>query len=227
VNQDLVDFLKFRLGLRRLSVVAGPVMFSLRTGHFFSAITGRPMDARGNALPWYTYPSIRFLSQHDFTDADVLEFGGGQSTTWWARRAKSVLCLDPHIYWVKWLQARVPQNATVHYLPNLDSTSAILGERQFDIIVVDAGTEEKPGLDRIGNMSTAVSRIKPGGMIVVDNSTTPEWAGPISKIAVEHNFARVDFVGFAPGGVREYGTSVYFREVPKYFLNGEAPRWPI
>jgi hypothetical protein len=227
VDQRLVDFVKFRLGLRRLSLVVGPVMFSLRTGHFSSAITGRAMDAGGNALPWYTYPAIRFLSQHDFTDADVLEFGGGQSTIWWAERARSVLCLDPHDVWVKWLQARVPQNATVHLLPDLSSTPGLLGEKQFDIIVVDAGTQENPGPDRIGNMATAVSRRKPGGMIVVDNSTTPEWAEPISKIAAEDNLARVDFIGFSPGGMREYGTSIYFKEVPKYLLTAKPPRWPI
>ena len=58
----------------------------------------RAVDKKGDPIPWYTYPAIDFLLLRDYRDKNILEFGSGQSTLWWAARAKFVLSLeeDPH-----------------------------------------------------------------------------------------------------------------------------------
>src|SRR5947209_1387749 len=66
-----------------------PIRFSRVTGHWRSSIAASAKTRSGEAIPWYTYPAIDFLSQRDFAGKRVLEFGGGQSTIWWSQRADS------------------------------------------------------------------------------------------------------------------------------------------
>src|SRR5258708_39043915 len=68
-----------------------PIRFSLATGHWKSSIAMSARAADGTPLPWYTYPAIDFLAQRDFSNCNVLEFGGGQATLLWSARARSVL----------------------------------------------------------------------------------------------------------------------------------------
>src|SRR5229473_8504521 len=68
-------------GMKRPLVGLGlPVKFSAMTGHFRSAISRKPVDGRGNPIPWYSYPAIHFLSSIIWEDCRVLEFGSGYST---------------------------------------------------------------------------------------------------------------------------------------------------
>jgi hypothetical protein len=212
-----------KLGLQRISALLGPAAFSITTGHFRSAILDRPTDRNGTPLPWYTFPAIRFLSQFEYHQADILEFGGGQSTSWWAKRARSVVTLDPHQPWAEWLSRRVPSNVAVHHLQNSGKADTFLGDRLFDVIVVDAGSEEYPYDDRVENMRLALNHMKPAGFILVDNSTEP-YCAEIATIARENALNRIDFIGFAPGGVSEYGTSLFFREFPPLLKTPLPPR---
>ena len=46
------------------------------------------LDAGQSPIPWYTYPAIEFLNQIDFSVKSVFEFGSGNSTRYWAKRAE-------------------------------------------------------------------------------------------------------------------------------------------
>jgi hypothetical protein len=43
--------------------------------HLRSAVKGQPVNARGEPVPWYTYPAIDYLRQLDFSDKTVFEYG--------------------------------------------------------------------------------------------------------------------------------------------------------
>ena len=51
--------------------------FLFQYGWLKSWWRGRPVDAAGKPLPWLTYPAIDFISQFDFSDAIVFEWGSG------------------------------------------------------------------------------------------------------------------------------------------------------
>ncbi|MBL6853072.1 MAG: hypothetical protein ISS15_18660 [Alphaproteobacteria bacterium] len=211
-----------RFGLTWLSAIWGPSVFAFRTGHFRSALAGRAMDRSGKPLPWYTYPAIRYLSQFDFSDASVLEFGGGQSTFWWSARAKEVTVFDAYKPWVEKLRASVSPNVEVNHMKRSSDVAAMLEGKKFDVIVVDSGTEEDPYGGRFDNMVAAMSHVVDGGFIVVDNSTDDYcWKG--SEVAAAQGWNRVDFIGFGPGGVTEYGTSVYFKAFPRLLQPRDVP----
>ena len=61
------------------------------------------IDRDGNPIPWYTYPAIEYLSQFDVTDKDVFEFGCGNSSLFWADRARLVTSIEDNPDWfAKW-----------------------------------------------------------------------------------------------------------------------------
>ena len=35
------------------------------------------LDKDGNPIPWYTYPAIEYLSQFDYSDKEIFEYGCG------------------------------------------------------------------------------------------------------------------------------------------------------
>src|SRR5215213_3851569 len=64
------------------------VALEFRYGRFRSAGAGRSIDGHGTPIPWYSYPAIEYLKQLDFRDRTVFEFGSGNSTLFWAARAR-------------------------------------------------------------------------------------------------------------------------------------------
>src|SRR5277367_2425854 len=87
-----------------------PVRFSATTGHWRSSLRMAAQDTAGEPTPWYTYPAIDFLARRDFSERNVLEFGGGQSTLWWSKRARSVLTIEEDIVWFESLRSRIAGN---------------------------------------------------------------------------------------------------------------------
>lgn len=81
--------------LRRVATATlTPLAFARDTVHFRSSLRAAPVDAQGRPVPWYTFPMISFLEAKKFDGCEVLEFGAGYSTLWWANRAKHVLSFE-------------------------------------------------------------------------------------------------------------------------------------
>ena len=208
--------------LHFLAAVGAPVKFAFGTGHFLSALKSHAVDQKGKPLPWYTYPSIAFLAQHDFSDADVLEFGGGQSTLWWSGRARSVTCLESDPDWCKKLAKKANDRAEVVHVTSPAHAAQILGDRLFDIIVVDDGSGVGPS-GRVANAQTAFPRIRPDEMVIIDNSDA-DYCRPILEAARHANYNRVDFMGWAPGSLGQSCTTLLFPGSSRFLCYGGPPR---
>ena len=59
------------------------------------------VDRDGNPLPWYTYPAIEYLSQFDYGEKTIFEFGCGYSSLFWAERAAKVISIEDNPEWLK------------------------------------------------------------------------------------------------------------------------------
>ncbi len=94
-----------------------PVRWSLISGHFRSSLARRAMARDGTPVPWYTYPAIAFLAQRDFRNKNVLEFGGGQSTFWWAGRARSVTVIEEDARWCAVIGNSSLANVHIQHVP--------------------------------------------------------------------------------------------------------------
>jgi hypothetical protein len=191
-----------------------PVLSSYRTGHFRSSFKMSAVSRSGEPVPWYTYPSIDFLKYRSYTGRKVLEFGGGQSTIWWAQRVAHVVTFESGSEWYERLRREIPENVKLHLVPGnssadqVDEIKRVLAsesESRFDVIVID-------GDFRYAMIDIAVSMLSEDGIIVCDNS---EGYGFYSGFR-DRGLRRVDFYGNAPGVVLPHCTSIYFR--PESFV---------
>jgi hypothetical protein len=207
---------------RRVGTAAlTPLVFSVQSGHLRSSLSQRATDRRGAPLPWYTYPAIAFISRVDFGSRRILEWGAGQSTLWWAARAREVVSLELDPGWFAALSRQVPGNVALHLLRTGEETTVPLAG-PFDVIVVD-------GCDRLAAARRSVSLATPGTVVVFDNSEghwgPDDRTHPIIDLMTDAGFARVDFYGHAPGVVRQHCTSLFFRDAD-WMLRGSRPPTP-
>jgi hypothetical protein len=186
-----------------------PVMFGYRTGFFRSCFERAAVSKNGEPLPWYTYSSIDFLKYRSYADKIILEFGGGQSTFWWAKRAKRVVTLEGNLEWYRKLESARLENVDLSHVTmedgesNAQAVRDVLASRPFptyDVIVID-------GLYRQQMIGIACQFLSQDGIIVCDNAERFE----IYARFKERGFNRVDFYGNAPGVVLPHCTSIYFR----------------
>lgn len=197
-----------------------PVLYSIRTGHFKSAYKMMSVDRHGKPIPWYTYPCVDFLKRRNYEDKTVLEFGGGQSTLWWAKRAKHVVVMEGNEGWLKKLEARVGGNVDLHLVNNnsgkecFANINEILDQNysvnKFDIIIID-------GLwrDEISDIASKV--MAPDGIIIYDNSDREgEYIGNCYEKFKNSGLSRIDFFGYLARTTTPLCTSVFFH--PRSFI---------
>jgi len=199
-----------------------PIRFTLETGHLRSAIQGRAVDSKGGPIPWYTYPAIDFLSQADFSQYSILEWGGGHSTLWWAERAASVLTLETNASWFEYIRRRTLRrtNVELHLCETAEEYITMPLGRSFDWVIID-------GDERLACARTALRVIRPHGGILLDDSMrywgNKEPATHIADMLQRSGFWRVDFYGYAPCDWCPKCTSVFFGKESELFRRLPAP----
>lgn len=166
------------------------------------------VDVQGNPIPWYTYPAIEFLDKLSYAGKDVWEYGAGQSTLWWGRRAKSVCSIEHDPVWYDRMRPMLPDNCGMDLVTAAEPERYIRSIRdrgQFDVIVIDGIVAE---LARCKCCMEAARSLRPGGMIILDNSDRLPRACAWLAFA---GFTQIDFAGFTPLSEWPTCTSVFFR----------------
>lgn len=189
--------LRCRVALRTFLIL------NFKYGHWRSAAQQKPIDAAGKPLPWLTYPAIDFLSRLDYSNKDIFEYGSGFSTLYWAARAHSIVSVESDRQWYERMRSQIPPNCTLHnfvektaYVQSIEQPG-----RQFDVITID-------GAWRRECAQTAPASLRPGGMIILDNT---DWYPYAREAMRKHSdFIEVDFTGFAPAQGCVGTTSIFF-----------------
>jgi hypothetical protein len=203
------------------TAVLTPIVFSKWSGHFKSSLREKAVSSKGHPLPWYTYPSIDLLSHRDLSGRTVLEFGGGQSTLWWAARAERVITVEGDPSWHAQIAKTLPSNVSL-YLVRTETKSAFLAdveaimcteqEQKVDVVIIDSDYRE----DLI---DLAFSSLAENGAVICDDAESYGFYDVTKNMDV----ARVDFFGYSPGVVLPHCTSIFF--VKQCFLFDA--RYPI
>ncbi len=185
-----------------------PFHFSVMSGHFRSSIFRRAQKLDGEPIPWFTYPAIEMLVGLQTENADVLEFGAGQSTLYWMKRAASVTSFEGSQRWFQNLKGLVDPNVSLVLaessgdarVEKIRESLMINGtSRLFDIAVVD-------GMDRARLARLSVQHLKRDGLLICDNSNGYGIGPALAPYAMH----RIDFWGYAPGVFTRHCTSFYF-----------------
>lgn len=191
------------------AVLIGPVVWAMRTGYWRSCFARAAVTRQGAPLPWYTYPAIDFLRGRSFDGRSVLEFGGGQSSLWWAARASKVLTLEGDERWFNRIKGGMPENVDLRLVDMKDREANIAAvdrvlrndrQQRFDVVVID-------GLFRREMVDFALMFLTNDGALICDNA---DGYGFHDRL-MNSGLLRVDFYGSSPGLVLPNVTSVYFR----------------
>lgn len=186
-----------------------PLVFSFRSGHFRSSFKGAAVSRTGSPVPWFSYPCTDFLKHRDYAGRTVLEFGGGQSTLWWAQRADKVVTFEGDRDWHDRISGTMPANVDLHLVSmvsrekNVSDVSGVLAAldaKTYDVIVID-------GLYRHEMIDIACARVSADGIIICDDAEGYDYHGGF----LDHGMERVDFYGYVPGVIVPHCTAVYFR----------------
>jgi Methyltransferase domain len=189
----------------RCSLKAARIL-CLGYGHLNSVSKKRSIDARGEPLPWYTYPAIEYIRQLDFSDKSIFEYGCGNSTVFWSRIAARVVSVEDDEIWHETISREVAAVATVILEPDLEAFVSTIGRVQagFDVIVVDGPAR---GLTRLKCCKAASEHLNEGGVIILDNS---DWLPQSAAFLRQAGLLQVDMTGFAPLNANTGTTSFFF-----------------
>ena len=130
--------------------------------------------------PWIVPAAIGWLRRRIRRDWSVLELGAGRSTVWFARRAGRVLSFEDNGFWVGHTRERLSQlgleNVELRQLPVEEFARELraLPEASFDLVVLDF--LESPDVTRVDVLTSAVKRLRLGGLLLFDDSDRPGYA---------------------------------------------------
>ena len=79
------------------------------------------IDKDNNPIPWYSYPAIEYLSNLDFKDKFVLEYGSGNSSLFWAKRAKGVVSIENNKEWFEKIEKQKLHNQNIYFISTEDA----------------------------------------------------------------------------------------------------------
>jgi predicted O-methyltransferase YrrM len=162
--------------------------------------------------PWLTRDSVRFLDQV-LQSADVgLEFGSGRSSVWFAQRMKHLTSVEDNREWhvkVSGLIADRQLTGRLSYLfrENRDDYLAeanACADESLDFCLVDGSYRDECAI-------RVVSKIKRGGLLVIDNVNwyLPSGSMAPASIGPSGGYPSAAWTAFAAAvqGWRRYWTS--------------------
>lgn len=196
-------------------------LLSLRTWHgirthlltqydWNSTRKSRRSTYEGMPIPWWTYSAVEFIDQVIPSSSLILEFGGGNSTLFWANRGNPSLTLEADSRWHTLISASISKssqkNQVVHVdLGNPKAICDVIGSRTFDLAVIDGGDNRSLIAD------IAKRFLGETGMILWDNSERLEYQSTI-KLLHATGWNSLDFFGISPINAYASKTSLFFRD---------------
>lgn len=213
VRRDFGVFEFSREGAFLLSAIE---ILNRELGYALSARSQESVLGDGSAVPMMSYGLVEYLLSIDLSGADVLELGGGQSTLFWSRLARSVRTLEHDREWTRRISAKALGNVRiVEVQPDGYAAALAALDETFDVIVIDCGA------NRYECASVVGPRLRKGGLIILDNS---DWHPNTAALLRDLDLIQLDYPDFRPMHHFRCTTSLFlhpdFRPVPR------GPRLP-
>lgn len=128
-------------------------------------------------FPWLTRDANIILNGYLCPNDVGLEFGGGRSTIWFAKRVKSLVCIEGNRQWFEAITGMLNDENTNNvdcrslngsdessheYAAEIRNIYSEFGALYFDFVLVDGVCRDICALE-------AVFALKPGGILIIDN----------------------------------------------------------
>ena len=169
--------------------------------------SGCCIDKNNQKIPWYTYPAVEYLQSLDLTGRSVLEYGCGNSSFFWSRKAGKVVSVEHDRVWYEKILPTLESNMQLIFSadgPGYENPAEISGKK-FDVIIIDAN--RRPECAHV--VDRYLDQQHPEGfMIILDNS---DWfKNTADYLRQKFDMIQVDFHGFGPINNHTWTTSVLF-----------------
>jgi hypothetical protein len=141
-----------------------------------------PMES---AFPWINYSTIQFMHHIVSKETKVLEFGAGGSSLFFLERKTNLISIEHEAEWINEVQKRASQKQLMRWSHHLISSNKPnsripladdylyplknIVDSSIDLVVVD-------GRHRVESIKRSMTKVKPGGCLILDNSDRPEYA---------------------------------------------------
>lgn len=122
--------------------------------------------------PWLTYGAIMTLERMNLSEFDVLEFGSGGSTIFFAQRAKSITSIDSDYEWYN----RVKERIEIDKYQNVNMCCGDMNfhmkflkdelDNKYDMVLIDSDPKKT---DRATLVKASVPVMKPCAWMIIDN----------------------------------------------------------
>jgi len=175
--------------------------------------------------PWISYEATKKIEEKlKKKECDVLEFGSGASTVWFATRSRHLTSIENDKKWHEIVSQRLKKihlnllNVDYYFSNNRVEYSGFKSDSnsQFDIILIDGPYREECLIKHLQS-------IKPGGLIYIDNTDVETSCGEVGEMArallelktfaQERNAKITRFTDFAPSCL--HATEGYLVELPE------------
>lgn len=168
--------------------------------------------------PWWPYTAIDWVGAALPQHPRVFEFGGGGSTLWLEDRGATVTVVEHDEQWHNQLahllgtdtrllfrpidaSGVIPSVAAPGYFDSYVNAIQEEADNSLDLVIVD-------GRARVECARKAISKVKPGGLLLFDDTDRPRYQPAIDMLS---GWERHDFVGVKPGQRRPAQTSAWKR----------------
>ena len=153
-------------------------------------------------LPWIPFSAIKKIKSIIRPSWKVLEIGAGMSTIWLAKNVDSVVSIEADKNWINRLQEKLNNLKLKNVKLIFENRGDLMADfsnfpdEYFDFILIDGGPRDIC-------CKNALSKIKKGGYIYLDNSDSLHLCGNGADIL--KNFANIrskkiyKFIDFVPG----------------------------
>ena len=163
-------------------------------GWFQSFSSRNAVNANGSPIPWINYSMLHFLIPRMKNDISMLEYGGGNSTLFWAGRVLEIVTVEHDLLWAHKISEKIAAFPNASLLvapdgPEYENAPSKL-QKKFDMIVID-------GIRRTECVSSAVSMLTPSGCVLLDDSHLAEQK-PIFEIMASYGFKALRISGAKP-----------------------------
>lgn len=145
----------------------------------YPAAWWRARRGRTPERPWIVPAAVGWLGRRIRSDWAVLELGSGRSTVWFARRAGSVISFEDNGWWYPQTRERLDEaglgnvDLRLREVERLPEEVSEFPDDSFDLVVVDF--LEAPAVTRIDALRRAMKKVRPGGLLLLDDSDRPGY----------------------------------------------------
>lgn len=176
-------------------------------GWFKSFDSKSPVDAHSEPIPWVTYSFIDFIADRIRKEQIIFEFGSGNSTFYYAKRALKVVSVEHDKSWFDKISASKPSNSEMIFCElktagDYCKMPVSMGQK-FDIIIVD-------GRDRVNCCYQSLAALNENGVLVLDDSEREKYSDAIVFLKGK-GFKELSFSGISPGLFYRKSTSVFYK----------------